>query len=131
MRLLQRPFNWLIKKRITQLEQSINRPLETQERLLKQLIGKSKQTAFGVQFDFSAIKRVADFKARVPIHTYEQLYPYIERILKGEQNILWPTPIEWFAKSSGTTNASSKFIPVSPEALKEGCLLYTSDAADD
>ena len=54
------------------------------------------------------------------MHTYEQLYPYIERLLKGEKNMLWPTPIKWFAKSSGTTNASSKFIPVSQEALQEG-----------
>ena len=120
MRLLQRTFNWLIKQRLTRLEQFINNPLETQESLLKQLIEKSKKTFFGQEFDFSSIKRVEDFTTRVPTHTYEQLYPYIERTIKGEQNILWPTPIEWFAKSSGTTNASSKFIPVSPEALQEG-----------
>ena len=52
--------------------------------------------------------------------TYEQLYPYIEKHLKGKQNVLWSSPIQCFAKSSGTTNASSKFIPVSPEALQEG-----------
>ena len=120
MRLLQRPFNWLIKKRLTHLERFMNRPVETQEMLLKQLIDKSKETVFGQKFDFSSIKRVGDFTTRVPIHTYEQLYPYIERVIQGEQNVLWPTPIEWFAKSSGTTNASSKFIPVSPEALKGG-----------
>ena len=120
MRLLQRLFHWLIKQRLNYLEHFINHPLETQERLLKQLINKSRQTVFGLQFDFASVKRVADFKARVPIHTYEQLYPYIERLLKGEQNVLWPTPIEWLARSSGTTNASSKLIPVSPEALQEG-----------
>ena len=120
MRLLQRPFNWLFKKRLPHLERCINHPLATQEKLLKKLIGKSKETVFGQQFDFSSIKRITDFKTRVPIHTYEQLYPYIKRILKGEQNILWPTPTVWFAKSSGTTNASSKFIPVSSEALQEG-----------
>ena len=95
-------------------------PLETQERLLQQLISKSKKTVFGEKFDFASIKWVADFKTRVPTHTYEQLYPYIERVLQGEQNVLWPTPTEWFAKSSGTTNAKSKFIPVSPESLQEG-----------
>jgi GH3 auxin-responsive promoter len=120
MRLLQRPFNWFIKKRLTQLEWVMEHPLETQEALLKKLIGKSKKTVFGEQFDFSSIKRVIDFQTRVPTHTYEQLYPYIERVLKGDHNVLWPTPTEWFAKSSGTTNAKSKFIPVSPEALQEG-----------
>jgi hypothetical protein len=120
MQLLQRPFNWLIKKRLTHLERFMNHPLEVQEELFKRLISKSRQTAFGKQFDYSSIKRIADFKTRVPTHTYEQLYPYIERVLKGEQNVLWPAPTAWFAKSSGTTNASSKYIPVSPEALKEG-----------
>jgi hypothetical protein len=120
MQLLQRPFNWLIKKRLTHLERFMNHPLEVQEELFKRLIGKSRQTAFGKQFDYSSIKRITDFKARVPTHTYEQLYPYIERVLKGEQNVLWPAPTVWFAKSSGTTNASSKYIPVSPEALQEG-----------
>ena len=98
----------------------MSHPLEAQEELFKRLISKSAQTAFGKQFDYSSIKRVTDFQTRVPTHTYEQLYPYIERVLKGEQNVLWPTPTAWFAKSSGTTNASSKYIPVSPEALKEG-----------
>ncbi len=120
MRLLQQPLKWLIKKRLIHLEHAINYPLETQERLLKQFIHKSRQTVFGLQFDFASVKQITDFKARVPMHTYEQLYPYIERLLKGEQNVLWPTPIKWFARSSGTTNASSKFIPVSPEALQEG-----------
>jgi hypothetical protein len=120
MRLLQRPFNWLIKQRLAQLERVMDNPLETQEALLKKLISMSKKTVFGEQFDFSSIKRVTDFTTRVPTYTYEQLYPYIERVLKGERNVLWPTPTEWFAKSSGTTNANSKFIPVSPEALQEG-----------
>lgn len=120
MRPLQQPFNWLAKRRLTTLEQAVNHPLEAQERLLKQLIHKSRKTVFGSQFDFASAKQITDFKARVPMHTYEQLYPYIERLLKGEKNVLWPTPIKWFAKSSGTTNASSKFIPVSQEALQEG-----------
>src|SRR3569623_154747 len=120
MRLLQHSFNWLIKRRITHLEWTINHPLEVQDKVLKQLVSKSKMTAFGQQFNFSSIKQVSDFTTRVPVHTYEELYPYIERVIKGEQNVLWSTPTTWFAKSSGTTNASSKFIPVSPEALKDG-----------
>lgn len=119
-RLLQKPFNWFLKRRLAELEQAINDPVETQNRLLKHAIAKSKRTVFGEKYDFASMQRIGDFRSRVPIHTYEELYLYIERILKGEQNILWPTPIEWFAKSSGTTNARSKFIPVSPEALKAG-----------
>jgi len=120
MRLRQRTFNWLIKRRLTHLGQFLSHPLEAQEALLMQLISQSKHTAFGRQFDFFSIRKPSDFKARVPTHTYEQLYPYIKRILEGEQNVLWPTPITWLAKSSGTTNARSKFIPVSQEALQEG-----------
>jgi hypothetical protein len=62
---------------------------------------------------------VREFQERVPVTTYEELYPYIERVMMGEQNLLWPSKIEWFAKSSGTTNARSKFIPVSPESLED------------
>ncbi len=120
MQLLQRSFNFLAKKRLSNLAYSKNDPIETQERQFRQLIKKGQQTFFGKKFAFDSIQCIKDFQTRVPVHTYEQLYPYIERILKGEQNVLWPTAIEWFAKSSGTTNASSKFIPVSPEALQEG-----------
>jgi hypothetical protein len=62
---------------------------------------------------------LADFKERVPIGNYESHTPYIERMLRGEQNILWPSEIKWFAKSSGTTSSKSKFIPVSNESLEE------------
>lgn len=120
MKLLQRPFNWWIKKRLTHLARCTRYPIETQASLLQGLISKSKGTFFGQRFDFASMQCMADFTTRVPISSYEQLYPYIERALKGERNVLWPTPIKWFAKSSGTTNASSKFIPVSPEALSEG-----------
>ncbi len=58
------------------------------------------------------------FKEAVPIHEYDDLKPYIERMMKGEQNVLWNTPIYWFAKSSGTTSDKSKFIPVSEESLR-------------
>ncbi len=119
MWLLQKPLSWLIKKCLARLEHSMNYPLDVQEKLLKQLIHKSRSTSFGSQFSFASIRQITDFRARVPIHTYEQFYPYIERVLKGEKNVFWPTTIRWVARSSGTT-ASSKFIPVSSEALKKG-----------
>lgn len=108
-----------MKKRIHQIELFLKYPLEVQEEIFKKLISTARNTEFGETYGFSDIGSVRAYKERVPLHTYEQLFPDIERIMKGEQNILWPTDIKWFAKSSGTTNAKSKFIPVSPEALNE------------
>ena len=76
-------------------------------------------TEFGKTHKFSKIKNYEDFVNTVPIQKYETIEPLIERCRKGEQNLFWPTKIKWFAKSSGTTNAKSKFIPVSNEALEE------------
>jgi len=73
----------------------------------------------GRTYDYKSITRPEEFKARVPLNDYETMKPYIERLRKGEQNILWPTEIKWFAKSSGTTAGKSKFIPVSEEALED------------
>ncbi|MDR1975273.1 MAG: GH3 auxin-responsive promoter family protein [Bacteroidales bacterium] len=81
------------------------------------LVKKGAKTFFGRKYHFDQILSVKEFQERVPIHTYEDLYPYIERMIVGEKNILWTSRIKWFSKSSGTTNAKSKFIPVSKEAL--------------
>lgn len=64
-----------------------------------------------------SIRNYEDFKSRIPVQTYEEIKPYVERLRAGEQNLLWPSEIRWFAKSSGTTNDKSKFLPVSKEAL--------------
>ena len=69
--------------------------------------------------DFQILRNLQDFKRNVPVVSYEDIFPLVERFMQGEQNILWPSEITWFAKSSGTTNARSKFIPVSPEALED------------
>lgn len=110
---------WVMKKRIHQIELFMKYPIEVQNELLIKLISTSKKTEFGKKYNFADIESVSEFKQRVPITTYEDLFPYIERLMKGEQNLLWPSEIKWFAKSSGTTNARSKFIPVSPEALQD------------
>jgi hypothetical protein len=86
---------------------------------LHNLISSAQNTEWGKQYDYKSILTVAQFKDRVPLQNYDTLKPYIERMLKGEQNILWPSEIKWFAKSSGTTSDRSKFIPVSEEALGE------------
>ena len=110
---------WFLKKRIHQIDLFLKYPIEVQEELLKGLINKSKHTEIGNQYDFNSIKTYADFAKSVPVTTYEDNESNYERARKGESNIFWPTPIKWFAKSSGTTNAKSKFLPVSNESLED------------
>ena len=110
---------WFLKKRIHQIDLFLKYPIEVQEELLKGLINKAKHTEIGNQYDFNSIKTYADFAKSVPVTTYEDNESNYERARKGENNIFWPTPIKWFAKSSGTTNAKSKFLPVSNESLEE------------
>src|SRR6187431_2706054 len=112
--------SWFLKQRIHQIELFLKYPNEVQEELLMNLIRSSEETLFGKQYDYASIKSYQTFTERIPVSTYEDLEPTIEKTRKGEQNIFWPTSIKWFAKSSGTTNAKSKFIPVSNEAL-ENC----------
>lgn len=110
---------WVMKKRIHDIDLFRKYPHDVQQELFLNLISTAKGTEWGKKYGFSDGLSVREFQERVPIITYEELYPSIERIMKGEQNILWPSKIEWFAKSSGTTNARSKFIPVSPESLED------------
>ena len=110
---------WFLKKRIHQIDLFLKYPIDVQEELLKGLINKAKHTEIGNQYDFKSIKTYTDFAERIPVTTYEDNESNYERARKGESNIFWPTPIKWFAKSSGTTNAKSKFLPVSNESLEE------------
>ncbi len=111
--------SWFLKQRIHQIELFLKYPNEVQEELLMNLIRASENTIIGKKYDYNSIKNYNHFSERIPISTYEDLEPMIEKIRQGEQSILWETPIKWFAKSSGTTNAKSKFIPVSNEALED------------
>ena len=112
--------SWVLKQRIHQIELFLKYPNEVQEELLMNLIRQSENTVIGKQYDFANVRTYHTFQERVPISHYEDLEPLIERTRKGEQFVFWHQPIKWFAKSSGTTNAKSKFIPVSSEAL-ENC----------
>lgn len=112
--------SWVLKQRIHEIELFLKYPNEVQEELLINLIRQAENTILGKQYDFESVKTYHTFQERVPISTYEDLEPFIERTRKGEQNVFWHEPIKWFAKSSGTTNAKSKFIPVSGQAL-ENC----------
>lgn len=119
MGLINSILTWVMKKRIHQIELFIKYPHDVQEELLKKLLQTAKGTEVGKKYDFSSIDRYEQYRDRVPVSTYEEIFPYIDRLMRGEQNILWPSEIKWFSKSSGTTNARSKFIPVSPEALED------------
>ena len=109
-----------MKQRIHQIELFLKYPHEVQDELLMNLLRTSENTIVGKHYDFNSIKSYQTYKERIPISSYEDIEPFIEQTRQGEQNIFWNTPIKWFAKSSGTTNAKSKFIPVSNEAL-ENC----------
>ncbi|EHQ43152.1 GH3 auxin-responsive promoter family protein [Myroides odoratus] len=112
--------SWILKKRIHQIDLFRKYPNEVQNDVFLGLIKANEKTLLGKQYDYASIKNYETFAERVPIYTYEEFEPYIERARRGENNIFWSEPIRWFAKSSGTTNAKSKFIPVSNEAL-ENC----------
>ncbi|MCM4154101.1 hypothetical protein DHD05_21125 [Arenibacter sp. N53] len=111
--------SWLLKKRYHQIELFLKYPEEVQDEVLHQLLSFAEDTEIGKKYDFESITNYETFIERVPVVSYEEVEPMIERSRRGEQNIYWPTTIKWFAKSSGTTNAKSKFIPVSSEALED------------
>lgn len=119
MALLNSVLSWLIKKRIHQIDLFKKYPHEVQEEWLKKLITSAKDTEWGLKYDYKSLKTYKEFAERVPVNDYDSLKPYIERLRKGEQNLLWPSEIRWFAQSSGTTNDKSKFIPVSEESLDD------------
>ena len=111
--------SWLLKKRYHQIELFLKYPEEVQEEVLLQLLEFAEDTEVGKKYEFDSIESYNTFKERLPIVSYEEIEPIIERTRKGEQNLFWPTKVKLFAKSSGTTNAKSKFIPVSSEALED------------
>lgn len=111
--------NWLYTKRLGQIDLFRKYPFETQEEVLFKLLARASQTEWGKRYDFSSIDSIATFQSRLPVQTYEEIAPVIERMRNGESNIMWPGDIRWFAKSSGTTDSKSKFIPISREALEE------------
>ena len=111
--------SWFLKKRMHQIELFIKYPNEVQQDVLNGLIDSAKDTFIGKKFDFSSINCYKDFSEKVPVFSYEEFSDKIELARKGENNIFWSSKIKWFAKSSGTTNAKSKFIPVSDESLQD------------
>lgn len=118
------PFNsifaWVMKKRIHQIDLFRKHPLDVQRQVFLKLLLDASNTGWGKKHHFSSIQSHADFCRLVPLQTYEDVKPEVERIIAGESNVLWPGNTKWFAKSSGTTADRSKFIPVTKASL-EGC----------
>ncbi len=94
------------------------KPAELQHQVLRHLVGKAAATEWGLTHDYAHIRDYDDFRNRVPVQTYEEVKSYVERMRHGEKDVLWPGKVKWYAKSSGTTNDKSKFIPVSPDGLR-------------
>ncbi|WP_419869399.1 GH3 auxin-responsive promoter family protein [Chryseobacterium sp. CT-SW4] len=110
--------NWFIRQRIDQIQNFMNHPIETQKGILFSQLFHAEDTEYGRKHGFNSISSYQDFKNKVPIVCYEDFEPYIERARQGHKDVSWPGYIKHFAKSSGTTNAKSKFIPISSESLE-------------
>ena len=105
--------------RLKDIEQYAGHAGDLQQRVLTRLLRMAVSTEWGKKYDYASIRTYEDFKNRLPIQTYEEIKPYVTRLRAGEQGLLWPSEIHWFAKSSGTTNDKSKFLPVSKESLHD------------
>ena len=119
MPLLSPAISSLARMRHWRIDGWRSHPVDAQREVMQNLITSAQYTEFGRKYNFHDLFSIRDFKKAVPIHEYDDLKPYIERIMRGEQNLLWNSPIYWFAKSSGTTSDKSKFIPISEESLEE------------
>lgn len=127
MKLLSPAISSIARSRLWRIEAWKNNPIDAQREVLQDLVTSAQYTEFGRKYNFSNLFNIRDFKAAIPIHEYTHLKPYIERIMNGEQNLLWNTPVYWFAKSSGTTSDKSKFIPISDESLEDGHFKASKD----
>ena len=119
MPLLNSIISWVNVKRLHQIELFKKYPFDVQQEVFTKLVDLASKTTWGVQYGYDSIFSIEDFQQRVPVSTYDDVKPYINRLREGEQNLLWSTDIKWFAKSSGTTSDKSKYIPVSNEALED------------
>ena len=119
MLIIHKIASWFLSRRMERIRQEVSNPDGCQEKVFSHLLTKAKDTEFGRKYGFGDDISVSTYKQRVPVSSYEDIYPFIERAIKGEANIFWPGKVEWFSKSSGTTNDKSKFIPMSDETLEE------------
>ncbi len=121
MKIINKIVSKVSQKRLQQIDFFRKYPEKTQCALLHRLILSGENTIFGKEHGFESLSKenlINDFQNKIPIRDYEEFLPYIKRIRVGEKDVLWNTPIKWFAVSSGTTNSKSKIIPVSKETLE-------------
>ena len=114
-KIIRQAFN----SRLKEIDLYASQAGEIQHRVMTRLVNQAANTEWGKKYDYKSIRNYEEFKSRIPVQTYDEIKPYVERLRAGEQNLLWPSEIRWFAKSSGTTNDKSKFLPVSKEALQD------------
>lgn len=110
---------WIFKSRLSQIDNFKHNPISVQDTIFKELLEAGKKTDFGKEHGFSEIRNYADFASKIPIRNYDSFKMYIDKAMSGNDNVLWNTEIEWYAKSSGTTSSRSKYIPVTHESLEE------------
>ncbi len=113
-------FSWFIRKRMYTIDLVRKQPVDVQRALFASLLHEGRQTSFGREAGFKSIRNWRDFKRIVPIRTYDEFKPWIDRAKAGESDVLWPGTTQWFAKSSGTSSDRSKFLPVTKASL-ESC----------
>lgn len=111
-----------LRRRFKRIESMRHHSVQLQSQLLQQLIKKAENTEWGQMHAYKSITNRSDFTNRIPIQNYESIQPFIEQMMLGKSDVLWPGFTKWFAKSSGTTSNQSKYIPVSKEKLRQ-CLV--------
>ena len=116
-----------LRRRRRHLENILERPHETQRKLLMNMIVRARATEWGRRYGFPTIRTPEQFSGAFPVQEYESLKPYIERMMLGEKNVLWPGRTKHFSKSSGTTSDRSKYLPVSDDNLRDCHLRGTRD----
>jgi len=109
----------VFKRQIGRIQNAVQHPDRAQAVVFEALMAGAARTEWGKKYDFASISNINDLRNRFPVQDYDSLKPYIDRIMMGEQFLLWNTPISWFAKSSGTTSDKSKFIPVTKMSLDD------------
>ena len=127
MKLFSPAISRLARLRYWRIEHWVSEPVEAQREVLQDLITHGQYTQFGVKHKFAEIFNIRKFKETVPIQEYNDLKPFIDQIMAGEESVLWNTPVEWFAKSSGTTSDKSKFIPITKESIEDNHFQASKD----
>jgi GH3 auxin-responsive promoter len=119
MKLLSPIISRLARNRFWRIQNWSNHPVAAQRQVLQDLVSAGQYTELGKKYHFAKLFTLKEFKKHVPIHEYDDIKTYISRMMQGDGNILWNTPVKWFAQSSGTTSDKSKYIPISDESLAD------------